>query len=103
MNVDRDGAYYDEGDDRTPAMDYVREEADVAEDLGVIIYTIGLGEEASHFDEDLLKEIVRNGGKYYHAPSADDLGSIYDMIALDLFYKVQYDIVRIELTLYKAG
>jgi Mg-chelatase subunit ChlD len=103
VNVDRNGTYYDEGDDRTPAMDYVHEEADIAEDLGIIIYTIGLGEESSHFDEDLLMEIVRNGGKYYHAPSADDLGSIYDMIALDLFYKVQYDIVRIELTLYKAG
>jgi Mg-chelatase subunit ChlD len=103
VNVDRDGVYYDEGDDRTPAMDYVREEADIAEDLDIIIYTIGLGEESSHFDEDLLMEIVRNGGKYYHAPSADDLGQIYDMIALDLFYKVQYDIVRIELTLYKAG
>ena len=78
-------------------MDYVRKEADIAEDLGIIIYTIGLGEEASHFDEDLLASYS------YHAPSADDLGQIYDMIALDLFYKVQYDIVRIELTLYKAG
>jgi Mg-chelatase subunit ChlD len=103
VNVDRNGHYYDEGDDRTPAMDYVREEADVAEDMGIIIYTIGLGETSNHFDEDLLKEIVRNGGKYYHAPSADDLGRIYDMIAMDLFYKVQYDIVRIVLTLYKAG
>jgi len=103
VNVDREGTYYEDDDDRTPAMDYVREEADVAEAMGVIIYTIGLGEESSHFDEDLLKEIVRNGGKYYHAPSADDLSQIYDMIAMDLFYKVQYDIVRIGLTLYKAG
>jgi Mg-chelatase subunit ChlD len=103
VNVDREGTYYEDDDDRTPAMDYVREEADVAEAMGVIIYTIGLGETSSHFDEDLLKEIVRNGGKYYHAPSADDLSQIYDMIAMDLFYKVQYDIVRIGLTLYKAG
>jgi Mg-chelatase subunit ChlD len=103
VNVDRNGNYYDDNDDRTPAMDYVREEADVAEAMGVIIYTIGLGETSNNFDEDLLKEVVRNGGKYYHAPSADDLGQIYDMIAMDLFYKVQYDIVRIGLTLYKAG
>ena len=103
VNVDREGTYYEEWQDRTPAMDYVREEADVAEDLGVIIYTIGLGETSNHFDEDLLKEIVRNGGKYYHAPSADDLGQIYDMIASDLLYQVQFDIVRIELTLLKAG
>ena len=103
VNVDREGNYYDEEEDRTPAMNYVREEADVAEDMGIIIYTIGLGEESSSFDEDLLKEIVRNGGNYYRAPSAEDLVHIYEMIALDLFYQVQYEIVRIELTLAKAG
>jgi Ca-activated chloride channel family protein len=103
VNVDRLGNFYDEEDDRTPAMNYVREEADVAEDMGVIIYTIGLGDESSHFDEDLLKEIVRNGGNYYRAPSAEDLVNIYEMIALDLLFQVQYEIVKINLTLVKAG
>jgi len=104
VNVDRNGIYYNDWDDRTPAMDYVREEADVAEAMGVIIYTIGLGETSNNFDEDLLKEVVRNGGKYYYAPSADDLIYIYEWIASDLLqYQVQFDIVRIELTLLKAG
>ena len=100
VNVDRLGNYYDEGDDRTPAMNYVREEADVAEALGVIIYTVGLGNE---IDEDLLQEIVRNGGSYYRAPSAEDLVEIYERIALDLLFHVQYEIVKIDLTLVKAG
>lgn len=103
VNVDRGGNIYDDEDDRTPAMNYVREEADVAEDMGIIIYTIGLGEESNNFDEDLLKEIVKNGGNYYYAPSAEDLVQIYQKIALDLFYQVQYEIVKIELTLAKAG
>jgi len=103
VNVDRGGNIYDDDDDRTPAMNYVREEADVAEDMGIIIYTIGLGEESNNFDEDLLKEIVKNGGNYYYAPSGEDLVQIYEKIALDLFYQVQYEIVKIELTLAKAG
>lgn len=102
-NVDRDGQYYDEDDDRTPVFQYVREEANVAGNMSVALYTIGLGNSTDHFDEDLLKEIVRNGGHYYHAPSAEDLEEIYEMIALDLLFQVQYDIVTIELTLIKAG
>jgi hypothetical protein len=84
-------------------MNYVREEADVAEAMGVIIYTIGLGNSSSHFDEDLLQEIVRNGGSYYRAPSAEDLVEIYELIALDLLFQVQYEIVKIDLSLVKAG
>ena len=99
VNVDREDIIYP-GEYRTPAMNYVREEADVAEAMGVIIYTIGLGNE---IDEDLLKDIVRNGGHYYNAPSAEDLEHIYEMIALDLLFQVQYEIVIIELTLVKAG
>jgi len=102
-NVDRDGNYYSEDEDRTPAIQYVVEEANEAGNMSVIIYTIGLGNETSHFDEDLLRTIVRNGGHYYHAPSARDLEDIYEKIALDLLFQVQYDIVVIELTLVKAS
>lgn len=102
-NVDRNGTYYEEGEDRTPAITYVVEEANIAGNMSVVIYTIGLGNDTNHFDEDLLKNIVRNGGHYYYAPSAEDLEGIYEMIALDLLYQVRYDVVVIELTLVKAG
>lgn len=100
-NVDRDGNYYDEGEDRTPAINYVIEEANEAGNMSVVIYTIGLGNE-THFDEELLRSIVRNGGHYYHAPSAEELTEIYLMIAQDLLFEVNYDIVTIQLVLIKA-
>jgi Mg-chelatase subunit ChlD len=104
-NID-EGGYppaYDEHDDRTPVFEYVQDEADVAGDNGVVLYTIGLGNSTDQFDEDLLKQIVKNGGSYYRAPSAEDLEDIYNMIAVDLLYRVQYDVVRIEITLIRAG
>jgi uncharacterized protein YegL len=70
------------------------------------IYTIGLG---SDVNEVLLKQIAQgplNGitgleGQYFYAPSAEDLQNIYLNIAKDLTFKVQYDMVVIELTLMK--
>ncbi|MGI8372633.1 cell wall-binding repeat-containing protein [Priestia megaterium] len=47
-----------------------------AKDLGIVVFTIGLGDDV---DETLLKEIAeQTGGKYYHAQSSDDLDTIFD-------------------------
>lgn len=47
-----------------------------AVDLGISVYTIGLGNE---IDEPLLKRIATaTGGKYYHASKSEDLGDIFD-------------------------
>ena len=83
----------------TYAREYALSQAEIAEGLGVTIYTIGLGD-PSRLDEGLLKEIQTNG--YYHAPSAEDLMDIYKAIAEDLLFAVKYDIVIIKLTLVKA-
>jgi hypothetical protein len=54
-----------------------------AADNNITIYTIGLGGDA---DEDTLKQIATmTGGKYYYAPSSDDLEVIYTEVALDIF------------------
>ncbi len=51
--------------------------AKVAKALGYRIYTIGFGV----VNESLLKEIAEiTGGKYYYAPSCDDLKEIFDEI-----------------------
>jgi len=102
-NVDRDGNIYEDEENREPAMSYVREEANEAGNMSVVLYTIGLGNDTEHFDEELLRSIVKNGGHYYYAPSAEDLEDIYEKIALDLLFQVRYDIVVIEITLVKAG
>lgn len=80
------------------ARTYALEQAEVAEGMGVKTYTIGLGSEED-IDEDLLKEVMTQ--KYFYAPSASELDQIYQTIAEDLIYEVQYDILMIKITLYK--
>jgi len=77
---------------------YAAEKAEITKDLGVKIYTIGLGD-PSYLNETLLREIQTNG--YYFAPSAQDLDSIYQAIAEDLIFEVRYDVILIQITLMK--
>ncbi len=59
------------------------EAAQEAADNNIIIYTIGLGDDV---DEDRLKEIANiTGGKYYFAPTSEDLEDIYTQIAFQIF------------------
>ena len=53
-----------------------------AKDSNVAIYTIRLGTEAS--ETELKSYAYETNGKYYNAPTADDLASIYADIAVDL-------------------
>lgn len=77
---------------------YAAQKAQIAKDMGIRIYTIGLGA-PDYLNETLLKEIQTNG--YYFAPSAQDLDSIYQAIAEDLIYSVKYDVILITVTLTK--
>ena len=57
--------------------------AEEAAESQVVIYTIGLGEDA---DEDILEDIANiTGGKYYFSPTSEDLVSIYMDIAREIF------------------
>lgn len=53
--------------------------ADRAKAEEIIIYTIGLG---SNVDPDLLRQVATDVGKYYFAPKATDLKTIYEQIAI---------------------
>ena len=83
------------------AREYALNASKEASAMGIRIYTIGLGAK-SDIDEDLLKEMVTNGGRYYYAPSASDLTDIYTMIAQDLMFTIKCDIIIIELTIMRA-
>jgi Mg-chelatase subunit ChlD len=87
------------------ASQYALDQAATARTLegkGVRIYTIGLGTPGhgdEDIDEDLLKQIANDPTRYYHAPTADQLETIYLTIARDLLFQVKYDIIVIRLTL----
>ena len=62
--------------------DYSREAAKRAAEEGIIIYTIGFGDDAA---TSLLEEIAQTtGGTYYFAPSSDELEQIYNQIAEEI-------------------
>jgi hypothetical protein len=66
-------------DDNIEARDSI---ATWAKENGIRIYTIGLGNEPYH---DQLQEYAEEtGGKYYFAPTADQLAAIYTKIVGDL-------------------
>ncbi|KON27399.1 hypothetical protein AC481_05090 [miscellaneous Crenarchaeota group archaeon SMTZ-80] len=48
-------------------------------DKGIIIYTIGLGEDVNEKRLELIANTT--GGKYYFAPNSEDLGDIFEDIA----------------------
>lgn len=53
----------------------------IANENGITIYTIGLGD----VDEPLLRHIAsETGGKYYYTPDSSNLGAIYASIAQEL-------------------
>ena len=87
-------------DNEEYARTYALGKADEAESKDIRIYTIGLGAKTD-IDEDLLKEITANDGKYYYAPSTEDLTDIYTNIAQDLAFMVRYDVIVLQLTLMK--
>jgi len=91
------------------ALDKAKEAYGNGSSQSLRIYTIGLGAK-DDIDEPLLKQIATGpfegieyplDGKYYYAPSAEDLADIYVNIAKDLMFKVEYDLVVLELTLLK--
>jgi hypothetical protein len=69
---------------------------------GVKIYTIGLGS-SQNLDENLLKQIASGVSQYFHAPTADQLESIYLAISKDIFLQVKCDIIVIQLILQGSG
>jgi hypothetical protein len=80
------------------AREYALNKSYIAQDMGVLIYTIGLGGKED-IDEDLLREIQNQA--YYYAPSAKELDEIWDAIADDLIFEVRYDIIYIQIQLMK--
>ena len=52
--------------------------AELARDLGVVVYTIGLGGDV---DAELLKEVAGQHDRYFPAPTAADLARIYSAVA----------------------
>ena len=84
--------------DEEYAREYALNKSKIAQEMGIRIYTIGLGAKED-LDEELLKEIQTEG--YYYSPSAEDLEKIYKAIAEDLIYEVEHDIVVIKVTLVK--
>jgi len=66
-------------DDENKARDCAVYYADVAQEEGIVIYTVGLGADA---DSGLLQEIAdRTEGSYFVAPRATDLEGTYQSIA----------------------
>jgi len=91
------------------ALDKAKDAYEKGSNQSLRIYTIGLGAK-DDIDEPLLKQIAKGPfvgitypleGKYYYAPSAEDLSDIYVNIAKDLMFKVEYDVIILELTLLK--
>jgi len=80
------------------AREFALNQSQIAQEMGVWVYTVGLGAQ-DDIDEELLKEIQNEG--YFYAPSAKDLDDIYQAIAEDLIYEVKYDILLIQITLKK--
>jgi Ca-activated chloride channel homolog len=86
--------------------------ADLAADLGVRVYTVGIGSTAgstitvegytvhSQLDEELLRAIADDsGGKYYNASNEDELFQIYS----DLKPKLSIKKEQMEVTSLLAG
>ncbi|MBD3207408.1 VWA domain-containing protein [Candidatus Bathyarchaeota archaeon] len=78
------------------SREYALNQSQESHDMGIKVYTIGLGDKED-IDEELLQEIKT--AEYFYAPSASELDEIYQAIAEDLIYEVKYDILRIDITL----
>ena len=87
------------------ARQYAIDQAETSKILkgkGVRIYTIGLGS-TGDLDEELLRQIAFDESKYYYAPTADELETIYSAISKDILLQVRYDIVIIQLNIQGTG
>jgi hypothetical protein len=78
---------------------YAIEKANVAKNMGIKIFTIGLG--ASDYLNETLLETIQTDG-YFKAPSAQDLDTIYQSIADRIMSEVKYDIILIQVTVMKS-
>ena len=69
---------------------YARTKADEADNVGILIFAIGLG---SSVNEDFLRnDIATDPNMYFYAPSASDLEGIYNQIAnIILSYNISQD------------
>lgn len=85
MIVLSDG-FHNEGRDPEPA-------AQEACDVGIQLFTIGLGDSV----DPLLETIPCNGGRYFPAPTPQDLNDIYQLIANDVLGVVATDVVVREM------
>ena len=91
----------------TYAHNYALSKAYTASALPVRFYTIGLGPKTGsvdvRIDEPLLQSIAASsqGGRYYYAPSAQDLSNIYNSIVEDLMFSIRYDVITLELTIIR--
>jgi hypothetical protein len=74
------------------------EKANVAKEMGIKIFTIGLGA-PDYLDETLLETIQTDG--YFKAPSAQDLDTIYQTIADRIMSEVKYDVILIQVTVMR--
>jgi len=83
-NCDATGFCNDDPGTRARAADYAKTQATLAASDTIKIYTIGFGVE-NEVGEDLLREIAEiGGGKYFFAPDADALETVYLTIAWEL-------------------
>jgi Mg-chelatase subunit ChlD len=62
-------------------VDLAVEQAKLAKDDGVVIFTIGLGDD---LDYEALRQMATNAQHYYHAPGAEDLAAVYRRIAVEI-------------------
>ncbi len=57
------------------------EEAIRAKDTGIIVFTVGLGND---IEREALRQIASKPHYFYHAPEAEDLSAIYESIAIEV-------------------
>ncbi|WP_170155538.1 vWA domain-containing protein [Halopiger aswanensis] len=64
------------------ADQHTKRQADRAADLGVTVYTIGLGED--NIDKELLRDITTDEGEFHMIDNAEELEEIFEGIANDV-------------------
>ncbi len=90
--------YYQGSYNPVESREYAVSQSNMSKNMGIQLYTIGLGDK-DDIDEELLMDIKTE--EYFYAPSASQLNQIYQAIAEDLIYEVKYDIIQIQITLWK--
>ena len=104
-NCNKDRECYNDDITLNEARDYVITQATFAANATIKIYTIGFGKDA---DNSLLQTTADIGhGRYFSAPDADTLETIYQAIALELHNLIVTDIltpgVEIDCSQWPAG